>query len=300
MGLAIVLVLATSPGCRCSQRDTRTDEQKASPAPPCGTTAIVRARVAGRFVGEPAEGTLPALIIAVESTHPEAMIARVALASPEFAAEYSLEDLCTDEGSTADRLALRCLSQDQAKVKRLIITRDGGGLAVTEDSKQILWEPTFFANQCFELHGLDHRSDLDTLRSTYRLDAPKCPRDPSAPPVKVRLRIDASKTTTRCSPDHMPVEARVSLLGAGAPKDLGILNNLCGATGAHRWPNLSGLQINASDMGISQRFVYQLGDRVYYSVEDGHVRAAELPCGARAVFDHETIGLPRLRESEPP
>lgn len=45
------------------------------------------------------------------------------------------------------------------------------------------------------------------------------------------------------------------------------------------------VEVEASDHDTVRRFAYQLGDHVYYVADDGRVHAADLPCGARAVFD---------------
>lgn len=93
--------------------------------------------------------------------------------------------------------------------------------------------------------------------------------------------------------------AKVSLLGLGKPRSLGLLSQLSGPTWIRRFRNKGGIEMSASDDHTEQRFAYQLGDRVYYSDQD-RIRSAELPCGARAVFDavvpHSLMGMLRGEE----
>ena len=112
------------------------------------------------------------------------------------------------------------------------------------------------------------------------LDEPKCQRSSSSPPLKITLRLDAVAVG---SGYH---DAKVTLLGAGPPRGVGRkMTNTSGAVGFHHLPDVSGVTVSASDNGVDGRFVYQLGDRVYYVAEDGRVHGAELPCGARTKFE---------------
>jgi hypothetical protein len=79
--------------------------------------------------------------------------------------------------------------------------------------------------------------------------------------------------------------AKVTLLGLGVPRPLGALSDLCGPVWTRRPHDMTGIEVEASDDDTVRRFAYQLGDRVYYVADDGRVHAADLPCGARAVFD---------------
>ncbi len=241
-------------------------------------------------------------MIGVEATIPIAGVAaRLLLAEPRFAAEYAPSDLCSDDGSTADRIAVRCITEPSAKTSRVVIEREGTSLAVTQDGVRQRWTPPapYGADGCFELRGLDAKQDLDPLRKTWMLDEPKCPRSPSSAPVKITLKLAPPPVPMPCMPEsEQQASAQVTLLGAGKPRDLGALTNMCGASWFRRAPDMNGIAVTASDMGSEQRFAYQLGDRVYYATDDGRVRAADLPCGARARFEVATVG--RLQVPELP
>jgi hypothetical protein len=307
--LAIIGPAMTAAVCRSSPSSSPTPSSSSSASSAslvdaatgaaCPDTTVIRARIVGRFEGWDTEAFIaPKLVVAIDwhgSTPPDGVVAELPLAAPHFAAEYTIDDLCADDGSTGDRIAIRCVAG--ADIARLVVTRNAGGLAVTHDAKQTLWEPSEHYSRCFELHGLEHPNaatspshatvDLDTLRKAWELDAPKCPRADGVAPVKVTLKIDALKgpTAHRCIPEGPAVDSgRATLLGAGAPKDLGTIANLCGGSHVTHWQSINGIEVEASDMGTVKRFAYQLGDRAYYLTEDGTVRAADLPCGARAVF----------------
>jgi hypothetical protein len=63
---------------------------------------------------------------------------------------------------------------------------------------------------------------------------------------------------------------------------------------------MNGIEVEASDDGTVRRFAYQLGDRIYYSADDGRVHAADLPCGARAAFDVLAPGQRRMMRERTP
>lgn len=241
-------------------------------------------------------------MIGVESTIPVVGVAaNLMLAEPRFAAEYAPSDLCSDDGSTADRIAVRCITEPSAKTSRVVIEREGTSLAVTQDGVRQRWAPPapYGADGCFELHGLDTKQDLEPLRKTWMLDEPKCRRSSSRAPVKITLKLAPPAVPMPCGPGfNEQASAQVTLLGAGKPRDLGALTNMCGPSWFSRAPDMNGITVAASDMGSVQRFAYQLGDRVYYVTDDGHVRAADLPCGARARFEVATVG--RLQVPELP
>ena len=219
-------------------------------------------------------------------------VADLELEEPRFAAEYSPGDLCSDDGSTPDRIAINCITGPSAKITKLTVVRDGSGLTVTKDGKQTRWDPPdFWTSPCFELRGLDGKRDLEAIRRTWMLDEPKCPRNTSSPPLKITLRLDPV-----AAGGHY--DARVTLLGAGLPGRVGTMTNMSGAVGFRHLPDVSGITVSASDNGVDRRFVYQLGDRVYYVAEDGRVHGADLPCGARTTFEVRAsapLQVPELR-----
>ena len=116
--------------------------------------------------------------------------------------------------------------------------------------------PTWEASRCYELHGLDGARDLEGLRKTWMLDEPKCQRGSSKPPLKITLQLDP----VAVGGGHH--HARVSLLGAGPPRGLGRMSNMSGAVGFRHSPDVNGIMVSASDMGLDLRFAYQLGDRI--------------------------------------
>lgn len=326
--LAVVVVLATT-ACRSSSSSSSSPDASSSSsslsrqqsniadttAPPaCTDPTVIRTRVEGRFEGRPSDGFVePRLVVAIDyhgSTPPDGVVAELPLAAPRFAAEYTIGDLCVDDGSTVDRIAVRCVTGGE--IGHLVVSRNADGLAVAQGTKTTLWKPSNHDSRCFELHGLERPPaqtspgapqprtvDIETLRRTWELDAPKCPRVDTIAPVKLTMKLDAIKGSNahRCSPEGPAVDsARTTLLGAGAPKDLGTITNLCGGSRVTRWEGLNGIEVEASDMGTVKRFAYQLGDRVYYVLEDGSVHAAELPCGARAVFGVLAPSHPAMRE----
>lgn len=276
---------------------------------------MIRTRIEGRFEGRPTEPFItPRLVVAIDyqgSTPPDGVVTELALAAPRFAAEYTIDDLCVDDGSTVDRIAVRCVTGGE--IARLVVSRNADGLAVTHDTKLTQWkQPAGHPSRCFELHGLERPPvpaspgtppqktvDIETLRKAWELDAPKCPRADTIAPVNVTMKIEAmtGPKAHRCIPEGPAVDAaRTTLLGAGAPKDLGTITNLCGGSRVTRWEGVNGIEVEASDMGTVKRFAYQLGDRVYYVLEDGRIRAADLPCGARAVFRVLAPSHPGMRE----
>lgn len=218
-------------------------------------------------------------------------VAALSLEEPRFAAEYGLADLCSDDGSTAERIAVRCITGPSAKVTELTVAREGEGLVTTTDGAQTRWAPPAGASRCFELHGLDEQRDLEPLRRTWMLDEPKCRRDPSSAQRKVTLQL------APVSAGEGHYDARVTLHGVGTPRGVGEdMTNVSGAVGFRRWPDLNGVTVLASDMGVDLRFAYQLGDRIYYVAKDGRVRAAELPCGARVTFEVRASAPLRVSE----
>jgi hypothetical protein len=219
-----------------------------------------------------------------KATPPSGMVADLVL-DPRFAAEYGPADLCSDDGSSPDLILVRCITAS-GRMAKIAVARDGAGLRVTEDEKQTLWKPPDGTGRCYELHGLETR-DLEPLRKTWMLDEPKCVRDPSRASVKVTLKLDALrevKVDVAGGPACFP-NAKVTLLGLGQPRSLGVLTDLCGPVWIRRPHDLTGIEVEASDDSTVRRYAYQLGDRVYYVADDGRVHAADLPCGGRAVFD---------------
>jgi hypothetical protein len=235
---------------------------------------VVRTTIEGSLVGY---GT-PRLVVAAASPHPDATVASFPVSAARFAAEYGADDLCTDDGSTSDRIAIRCITGNDAAITRLVIGKDEGGLAVTVNGTQAIWEPNAFSYHCFELHGLDRKADLEPLRKTWRRADSPCP---ATTPVKITLRLD---------------DAKVTLLGAGAARDLGSLDLRSPAT-IHRLVDVNGLEVVATG---AQRFIYQLGDRIYFLGQEGRVHAADLPCGGRADFNVLAPRHPEIKESELP
>lgn len=253
----------------------------------CANPTVVRAQLHGAFEGNPASGLKgPFMVVGMEhgpsfgmSGRSFATVADLELEEPRFAAEYGPADLCSDDGSTPERIAISCITGPSAKLTKLIVARDGSGLTVTTDGKPTQWEPPDWASRCFELHGLDGKRDLEPLRKSWMLDEPKCPRNPSSLPLKVTLQLDP----LTAGGGHY--DAKVTLLGAGQPRGVGKMTNMSGAVGFRRAPDVNGITVSASDMGVERRFAYQLGDRIYYVAEDGRVHAAELPCGARTKLE---------------
>lgn len=278
----------------------------ASAAPTCTSPIVVRARVHGAFEGSPTSGVRgPAMVVGMQQgpsfdgVGPSfGTVAELALEAPRFAAEYAPSDLCSDEGSSNDRIAISCITGPGARTTKVVVARGGTGLEVTVGDARTRWTPPeTTAATCFELHGLEDRRDLDVLRKTWMLDTPKCPRSPSAAPVKIALVLDPLATT--CSPGGAPDRATVTLIGAGPPRALGRLGNTCGYLKSARAGDVNGIAVEAGDMGTERRFAYQLGDRVYYASDDGRVHAAELPCGARASFEVRPSGRLRVSEQGP-
>jgi hypothetical protein len=271
-----------------------------STTPTCTSPIVVRAEIHGAFEGLSGSGVRgPFMVVGMDHAPPFVMsgrsfgtVADLELEEPRFAAEYGPADLCSDDGSTQDRIAISCITGPSAKVTKLTVARDDLGLMATIDGKQTRWEPpTWEASRCFELRGLDGKRDLEALRKTWMLDEPKCPRSPSSQPVKVTLRLDP----VAAGGGHH--DAKVTLLGAGAPRDVGKMTNMSGAVGFRRSRDVNGIIVSASDMGLDRRFVYQLGDRIYYVSEDGRVHAADLPCGTRTKFEVRASAALQVPES---
>ena len=226
------------------------------------------------------------MFIGEEEATPSRGIVTDLVLDPRFAAEYGPEDLCSDDGSSPDRISVRCLTGSGA-MKKFVVARDAVGLAVTEDdAKPTPWNPMDGRERCYELHGLETR-DLEPLRKTSMLDEPKCVRGPSRASVKVTLKLDAVGDSKIELGGRVAcfASANVTLLGLGPPRPLGVMTDLCGPVWIHRPNDKTGIEVEASDDTTVRRFAYQLGDRVYYAAADGRVHAADLPCGARASFD---------------
>ena len=289
----LVLGVVVLPACRSSAPPSGSAPVDAtapsSTARACTNPTVVRTQLAGAFEGRSAsplngpsmlvEMMVPAM--SFEQSGPWfGTVAHLELEEPRFAAEYGPADLCSDDGSTPDRIAISCITGPSAKITKLTVARDGSGLTVTTDGKQTRWDPPdLLPSPCFELHGLDGKRDLEALRKTWMLDEPKCQRSSSNPPLKITLRLDPHAVE---GGHH---DAKVTLLGAGPPRGVGKMTNMSGAVGFRRMPDVNGITVTASDTGVDRRFAYHLGDRVYYVAEDGRVHAAELPCGARTKFE---------------
>src|SRR5262249_11304403 len=154
------------------------------------------------------------MFIGEESAKPPSGMVTDLVLEPRLAAEYGPDDLCSDDGSTADRIAVRCISGSSGKTTKIVVARDSAGLRVMEDEKQTLWKPPDGSRRCYELHGLETR-DLEPLRKTWMLDEPKCARDSSRTSMKVTLKLDAErdlKVDVPGSPTCYP-NAKVTLLG---------------------------------------------------------------------------------------
>lgn len=286
-----VLAVGLLTACRSSSSTT----------PACTSPIVVRAELYGAFQGQSGSGIVgPFMVVGMEHAPPFGMsgrsfgtVADLELEGPRFAAEYGPPDLCSDDGSTPDHIAISCITGPSAKITKLTVVRDGSGLLATMDGKQTRWEPPKWeASRCFELHGLDGKRDLEAFRKTWMLDLPKCQRSSSSPPLKITLRLDP---VTAGSGHH---DAKVTLFGGGPPRDVGMMTNMSGAVGFRRSPDVNGITVSASDMGVDRRFAYQLGDRIYYVAEDGRIHATELPCGARTTFEVRAsapLQVPELR-----
>lgn len=298
-----VFGLGLLTACRAPSGSASVDAgpSSASAMPTCANPTVIRAQLHGAFEGNSASGLNGTFMVVAMEHGPSfgasgwsfATVADLELVAPRFAAEYGPADLCSDDGSTPERIAIRCITGPAANITKLTVAREGSGLTVMKDGKRTRWEPPdFVASQCFELHGLDGKRDLEALRKTWMLDEPKCQRRSSSPPHETTLELDPSAV----GGGHH--DAKVTLLGAGPTRGLGKMTNMSGAVGFRRLPDLNGVTISASDMGVDRRLAYQLGDRVYYVADDGHVHAAELPCGARVKFD--VRALPPLKVPELP
>lgn len=98
----------------------------------------------------------------------------------------------------------------------------------------------------------------------------------------------AGASTADAGPRSGPVDrTRVQLalpLPAGEI-DLGILSEQCAGIHVVRYADADAVSLGTSDMGDDDRFAYRLGDRVYFSTASGGIGSAEIPCGARVMFD---------------
>lgn len=265
-------------------------------APACATTVNVRAQFFGSFVGDAIEAAVrPSLAVSTDEVRPDVAVAAVTLPKPYFARDFALDELCIDDRTTADVLRVVCLVEVEHHValRRLEVRHDGGALVVTGDAlaatpkPHVLTDPT----ACVHFTPLGTASDLEALAATFASDRPSLRCGDAGAPKTLEATIDlevpppAARST--CGLTSTALSSTTVTLLVPATKTnlaLDLLANQCGGLHETRYTNANAVELSASDMGISSRFFYQLGDRLYFTRDTTHVASIELPCASKVRF----------------
>ncbi len=230
----------------------------------------------------------------------EFRIAALRLPDHGLATEFEGRDLCRDEGSTDNRIAVQCVTQD-GTVAHLRVTRSGDSVdAEGFGGTPIHWTRPSWAHPGIGLRSLLPKGDLEPLRIAWHDDQPsqRCRAKDGgtqARTMRATFRLDGVRGSGACSPGVPWVAlARVSLFLDGRKvRDLGEMGNQCGGLEVEHFAALSGIAIESSDDGISRRLAYQLGDRLYFSASADRIDSLELPCGAHVAVGIDARNHPR-------
>jgi hypothetical protein len=284
----------------CGRKADAVASSDASAAPSvsaaaCAHPVAIQARIHGAFTGSD-DATADGLFIGT-STGTRATM--VWTAPPFFAAEASLDDLCSDDSPSsgaaggANEIAVRCVGPG-GRIRRTVVRSEGTSLSVRDDGAAPRKELPSPDGTCFDLHGLGKKKDLEPLRAAWGNDtkSARCAAAKTAPSdVHVTIefpKLDGEEQPHCAESGTLATNSSrvvVSIAALGMKRDLGRLDNQCGAVTVTRFDDANALTFEASDMGTSRRAFYQLGDSLYVTGGDGRLSATPLPCGAKAVFD---------------
>lgn len=220
---------------------------------------------------------------------PEEKHFRFWLAAPYFAAAFSTPELCSAADAPPGEVALTCLGRkaQPATIRARVQDR---AVVVEVDGAQPTRLELDDPDACPELVSAFERRDLEPLRRAWANDAPS-ERCASARPgksvVRARFHLDVASAPPSSSASSGPAACSAPttialLVDRAPPKPLGDFANLCGMCRVTRFTDVNALELGCSDMDLSRRFAYQLGDAVYVTSGEQRVDRVELPCGARA------------------
>jgi hypothetical protein len=292
-GIGGAILLTVVAACSRKMDATSTLDANApstAPAASCAHPVVINTLFRGGFIGSD-DGTAEGLFIGNAAGSP-VRATMVWTAPPFYAAEAALEDTCSDDPSAAKgQIAVRCIGPG-GRIRRTVVRSEGTSLSVQDDGAPPRKELPSAEGTCFELHGLGKTRDLEPLRAAWGNDAlsARCASTKSAP-SEVHVTIEFPKLEGEEQP-HCAEQgtlatnsSKVVVSVLGAKRDLGRLDNQCGALTVTRYDDANAVYFEASDMGTSRRAFYQLGDALYVTGGDGRLSAIPLPCGAKAVFD---------------
>jgi len=279
----------------------------------CSTTIVVDVYVGGAFTQHSDGGPgvsleKPALVTGYSrressgATSPLAGRWTLPVASPYFAAEFAMIDLCSAEEATPSYLRVSCID---AKAKLVTIEyriRDGHTIEWKYDGR--MWEEYGTRDgmpaNCATIETRLEKRDLSRLRKAYLDDSPseRC-RATTTPRRKVPATFvrevlpkghklyEWGKLEPRGAPLHGYCRdvTNVRLVlppRVGPSQDLGLLFGQCGSMCTAKRPSGFNLaEIRCFEGGAAG--AYQLGDDLYV-IEASSVRQVPLPCGVKLDF----------------
>lgn len=247
---------------------------------------------------------------------------RFPLAWPNFAAPYSIQDLCSTEEVSPLWLRFACidlqnkLSTIEYRIVggRTLVISEGGNVHPLSDNASI--NTPLPANACATLETSITKRDLKPLEKAYKNNNPseRC-RTSTAPRRRIRATLSHQPLPKghdlyemgKLEQVHYPTtrlcraitQVRLILPPSVAPsQDLGILGAQCtGLCSASREINPGSIYATCDEGGKVE--AYQLGDHLYV-VEEDHVRQVPLPCDVDLDFRIDDfavqLGLPRPKE----
>ncbi len=231
-----------------------------------------------------------------------AAIGCAALGEPYLAEPVRLEaDRCTDDGSTASELRAVCIG-DKGALVHVNARRENDVIVVSADdgTPPVRWGPyACIADGAYRFVVPESVPRFDTIRASWGRRAPseRCAtfRGP-ARTIEVVLRESmppkiAGIDNPRCGENGRDqAQLELSVPSLGVRRDLGPLGNGCGSYAVYDLDDVGGVEVEASNMGVSRRFAFAMGDRLVYLTRDNATETLDLPCGSRARFRVEARG----------
>ncbi len=281
--------------CACNHAPAASLPPGASPpdaqASACSATYSVSAVIEGSWFGSPTSAAPPPMLVvrlddAALGPPASREVARVPLALPFFAADAKLGELCSDAGGA--EIDVQCVTGP--RLSRVVVRHAGDGLDASIDGAAAKhWTmPYAKSGACFTLRGLGVHRDLEPTRAAWGRDVPsdRCKDEPRKRPVRVAIDFLAPSSAQPCAPGEKASNANEVVVSTpGWKKSLGVLSNLCGGLHPLRWSDADALRLETNDMGVEERDVYRLGDRLYVVEGGERITSTDLPCGAKVTFD---------------
>ena len=220
----------------------------------------------------------------------------VRLGAAYFGEPVKIEkDRCTDDGSTPEELRATCIGARGALV-HVHARAEGGALVVSIDGHpDVRWRSVCMALGQYRFVVPEMIPSFEAIRASWGRREPSERCIGFTGPVRnVDVVLRVSMPPRRAGQDYGSIcthaKADLRIPSLGIQRDLGAFGNYCGAVSVYDLADVEGAEVYASDMGVSRRFAFPLGDRLVYLTGHDQTETLDLPCGARVHFRVDAQG----------